>query len=308
MSAPVFRFAPSPNGLLHLGHAFSAMLDHALARGLGGRFLLRLEDIDTTRCRPEFEAAIRDDLLWLGLDWDDTPRRQSEHFPAYARALERLKADGLVYPSRLGRGDIRARVAALEADGRRWPRDPDGAPHYPGTERDLDAAARADLLAADQPVVWRLDTRRALARVPPLSWRETGAGPAGETGRLAADPAVWGDPVLARSEVPTSYHLSVVVDDALQGVTHVVRGRDLFHATGLHRLLQTLLDLPEPIYHHHRLVTDGAGRKLSKSAADTALAHLRDAGATPDDIRRLVDWNATLDRLPAIYRVLREVA
>lgn len=308
MPDPVFRFAPSPNGFLHLGHAFSALLDHALARGLGGRFLLRLEDIDTTRCRPEYEVVICDDLRWLGLDWDGAPRRQSEHFAAYGAALDRLKAMDLVYPSFLGRGEIRARVAALEAAGRPWPRDPDGAPHYPGDERDLDATVRA-ARAADEPhVVWRLDTRRALARVGPLAWRETGAGPAGETGRVAADPAAWGDPVLARWEVPTSYHLSVVVDDALQGVTHVVRGRDLFHATSVHRLLQRLLDLPEPIYHHHRLVTDASGRKLAKSAADTALAELRAAGTTPDDVRRRIGWDETERALPEIYRALRDVA
>ena len=308
MSDPVFRFAPSPNGLLHLGHARSAMLDHALARGLGGRFLLRLEDIDTTRCRPEYEGAIRDDLSWLGLDWDGVPRRQSEHFAAYGEALERLKAMGVIYPSFLGRGEIRARVVAVEAAGRRWPRDPDGAPYYPGDERDLDAAARAARLAREPHVVWRLDTRRALARTGALTWRETGAGPAGETGRITADPAAWGDPVLARWEVPTSYHLSVVVDDALQGVTHVVRGCDLFHATSVHRLLQALLGLDVPIYHHHSLVTDAAGRKLSKSDADTALAQLRAAGAGVDDIRRLVGWEATERGLPAIYRALRDVA
>lgn len=305
---PVFRFAPSPNGLLHLGHAYSAMLDHALARGLGGRFLLRIEDIDTTRCRPEFEAAIEKDLAWLGIGWDEPPRRQSDHFDAYAQALERLEAAGLVYPSFLGRGDIRARVAALEADGRPWPRDPDGAPHYPGDERDLAAAARTERTGRETHVVWRLDTAKALARVGPLSWRETGAGPHGESGRIEAHPAEWGDPVLARWEVPTSYHLSVVVDDALQGVTHVVRGRDLFHATSLHRLLQRLLDLPEPIYHHHRLVTDAGGRKLAKSAADTALAHLREQGHTPDDVRRLVDWPATAEDLPRLNRALREWA
>ncbi len=306
MSTPVFRFAPSPNGLLHLGHAHAAMLDHALARGIGGRFLLRIEDIDTTRCRPEFEAAILDDLAWLGLHWDEPPRRQSEHLDAYATALDRLKAMGLIYPSFLGRGEIRARVAALEASGRPWPRDPDGAPHYPGDERDLDPAARAARLDREPHVVWRLDTAKALTGVGPLSWRETGAGPVGETGRVAADPAAWGDPVLARWEVPTSYHLSVIVDDALQGVTHVVRGRDLFHATALHRLLQTLLGLPEPVFHHHRLVTDATGRKLAKSAADTALAHLRAQGFTPDDIRRAVNWQATARDLDRLNRVLRE--
>ena len=305
MNRPVFRFAPSPNGLLHLGHASSALLDHALARGLGGRFLVRIEDIDTTRCRPEFEAAIHEDLAWLGLDRDEPLRRQSEHFDAYGRALERLKAMDLVYPSFLGRGEIRARVAAHEAGGGRWPRDPDGAPHYPGDERDLDAAARASRIADEPQVVWRLDTRRALARVGDLAWRETGAGPAGETGRVGADPAAWGDPVLARWEVPTSYHLAVVVDDALQGVTHVVRGRDLFHATSVHRLLQSLLELPEPIYHHHRLVTDETGRKLAKSAADTALAQLRAQGYRPDDIRRMVDWEATARDLDRLNRALR---
>jgi len=308
MTSPVFRFAPSPNGLLHLGHAFSALLDHALARGLGGRFLVRIEDIDTTRCRPEFETAILADLAWLGIDPDGAVRRQSEHFAAYGAALERLKAMGLVYPSFLGRGAIRARVAEFETARGAWPRDPDGAPHYPGDERDLDATARAARLAVEPHPVWRLDTRRAIERVGPLVWRETGAGPAGETGMVGADPAAWGDPVLARWEVPTSYHLSVVVDDALQGVSHVVRGRDLFHATGLHRLLQRLLDLPEPVYHHHRLIGDAGGRKLSKSAADTALAHLRAAGATPDDIRRLVGWAETEASLPAIYRALREAA
>ena len=306
MSRPVFRFAPSPNGLLHLGHAYSAMLDHALARGAGGRFLVRIEDIDTTRCRPDHETALLEDLAWLGLDRDEPLRRQSEHFDAYLEALERLKAMGLVYPSVLGRGEIRARVAAFEAGGGRWPRDPDGAPHPPGDERDFDAAGRAELLARERHVVWRLDTTKALARVGPLSWRETGAGPAGESGRITADPAAWGDPILARWEVPTSYHLSVVVDDALQGITHVVRGRDLFHATSVHRLLQTLLGLPAPIYHHHRLITDGTGRKLSKSAADTALADLRVRGATPADIRRMIDWETTARDLDRLNRALRE--
>jgi glutamyl-Q tRNA(Asp) synthetase len=288
MSDPVFRFAPSPNGFLHLGHAFSALLDHALARDLGGRFLLRLEDIDTTRCRPEYEAAICDDLRWLGLDWDGAPRRQSEHFAAYGASLDRLKAMDLVYPSFLGRGEIRARVAALEAAGRPWPRDPDGAPHYPGDERDLDAATRA-ARAVDEPhVVWRLDTAKALARVGPLSWRETGAGPAGEIGHIAADPAAWGDPVLARWEVPTSYHLSVVIDDALQGVTEVVRGADLFWSTSVHRLLQRLLGLPAPVYRHHDLVRDADGRKLSKSDGATGLRQLRAAGTLPAEIRTLV--------------------
>lgn len=291
MSRPVFRFAPSPNGRLHLGHAYSAMLDHTLARAAGGRFLLRLEDVDTTRCRPEWEEGIFEDLAWLGLDWDGAVRRQSEHFDDYAAALARLDAAGLLRPSHATRAEIRAVVATAEAEGRPWPRDPDGAPFPPDDDR---------LARAGEPVARRLDMTAALAHLPALDWREAGEGPMGETGRIAARPADWGDPVLARKETPSSYHLAVVVDDAAQGVTHVVRGRDLFWSTSVHRVLQTLLDLPAPIYLHHDLVRDATGRKLAKSAADTALASLRADGLTPADVRRLVDWPATerrLDRL-----------
>ena len=298
MSSPVFRFAPSPNGRLHLGHAYAAMLDHALARRVGGRFLLRIEDIDATRCRPEFEAAILDDLAWLGLDWDGEVRRQSEHFDLYRAALARLDADGLIRPSRITRAELRALVAAFEATGARWPRDPDGAPFPPPEEP---AAATT---AGEAPLALRLDTAAALAGLPPLSWWEVGRGPNGETGRIAADPRVWGDPVLARKETPTSYHLSVVVDDAAQEVTHVVRGRDLFAATSLHRLLQVRLGLPEPIYLHHYLVRDADGRKLSKSAADTALGALRAEGATPADVRRLVGWEEIEHDLDRLSRAL----
>ena len=297
MSIPVFRFAPSPNGRLHLGHAYSALLDHALARRLGGRFLLRLEDIDVTRCRPEHEAGILDDLAWLGLDWDGEVRRQSEHFADYASALERLAAMDLLRPSFATRAEIRAAVAAAEASGRVWPRDPDGAPLPPPDDADP---------RPGEPVARRLRTTEALARVPALSWFEAGAGPDGETGRVRARPADWGDPVLARKEIPTSYHLSVVVDDAAQGVTHVVRGRDLFWSTSVHRLLQALLGLPEPIYLHHDLVRDATGRKLSKSAADTALASLRADGLTPADVRRLIDWPAAERRLDGFNEVLTQ--
>ena len=285
MSSPVFRFAPSPNGRLHLGHAYSAMLDHALARAVGGRFLIRLEDIDATRCRPAFEAGILEDLAWLGIDWDEPPLRQSDRLADHRAALDRLTAQGLIYPSHATRGEIRAAVAAAEAEGRVWPRDPDGAPFPPPEDRE---GARVG-----EPMALRLDMGAALARLPALDWREVGAGPAGETGVVAADPAAWGDPVLARKETPSSYHLAVVVDDAAQGVTHVVRGRDLFHATSVHRVLQTLLELPAPVYLHHDLVTDGDGRKLSKSAADTALAALRADGVSPTEIRRRLDWGAT---------------
>ena len=289
MSTPVFRFAPSPNGRLHLGHAFSALIDHALARRLGGRFLLRLEDIDTTRCRPEYEAGILEDLAWLGVDWDAPPRRQSEHFADYRAALDRLSARGLLRPSFATRAEIRAHVAAVEAGGGPWPRDPDGAPLPPpetGTR-------------SGEPVAQRLDMAAALAATGPLSWREAGRGPAGEHGLVPADAAAWGDPVLARKEVPTSYHLAVVVDDALQGVTHVVRGRDLFAATAVHRVLQVLLGLAEPVWFHHDLVTDADGRKLSKSAADTALASLRAEGWSAAAVRARIGWEAVerdLDR------------
>ncbi|MCB1425680.1 MAG: tRNA glutamyl-Q(34) synthetase GluQRS [Zhengella sp.] len=290
MIRPVFRFAPSPNGALHLGHAYSACLNHDMARAAGGRFLLRMEDIDTTRCTPRLEAAMLEDLDWLGLEWERPVRRQSEHFADYAAALEALAAEGLVYPAFLSRGEIRAAIAEAEAGtDAPWPRDPDGAPLYPGSERAMPQRLRDERIAAGEPFAWRLDMQAALAFAGPVAgWQETGAGPGGETGLVPAEPELWGDVVLARKETPASYHLSVTVDDALQGVTHVVRGRDLFHATSLHRLLQDLLGLPSPVYHHHRLVLGGDGRKLSKSHGDTALSSLRAAGTTPADIRKMV--------------------
>ena len=281
----VFRFAPSPNGYLHLGHALSALLNFDMARAQGGRLLLRIEDIDRTRCRPEFEQAIYDDLAWLGIAWDGPVRRQSEHFDDYQAALARLDAQGLLYASFESRAEIAAMVAVR---GEAWPRDPDGAPLYPGNAKSLTPADRAQRMAAGERYALRLDMAAAIGRAGALSWRETGAGPHGESGTVPADPAAWGDVVLGRKEIPTSYHLSVVVDDALQIVTHVVRGRDLFLATGVHRLLQALLGLPAPTYHHHRLILDAAGAKLSKSTAATGLRELRSRGATPADIRRMV--------------------
>ena len=280
---PVFRFAPSPNGELHLGHAYSALTDFALCRATGGRFLLRIEDIDRTRSRPEFEDGIYRDLAWLGITWEEPVRRQSEHMDAYAGAVADLAARGLVYPAFLSRGEIAARTADPA-----WPRDPDGAPLYPGDDRDLDPGEAARRVTAGAPYALRLRSGKATAVAGPLAWREEGEGPSGEGGEVRADAKLWGDVVVARKEVPTSYHLSVVVDDALQGVTHVVRGRDLFHATAVHVLLQKLLGLPTPVYHHHGLVTDESGRKLSKSDRDTSLRALREAGATPADIRRMV--------------------
>jgi glutamyl-Q tRNA(Asp) synthetase len=297
MTQPVFRFAPSPNGELHLGHAYSVLLNARMAAAVGGRLLLRIEDIDVTRCTPAFEEAIYRDLSWLGIVWEEPVRRQSDHFADYRRALDALVDAGLAYPSFMSRGEARAMIAEAEADGRDWPRDPDGVPLFPTVERRLPERERRRQIAAGEPYAWRLDVEAALGHVGghvgahrgrPLHWDEEGAGPAGETGRIAADPAAWGDVVIARKEVPTSYHLSVTLDDALQGVTHVVRGRDLYFATAVQRLLQELLGLPQPVYVHHDLILGDDGRKLSKSRHDTGLATLRAAGLTPADIARMV--------------------
>jgi glutamyl-Q tRNA(Asp) synthetase len=283
---PVFRFAPSPNGYLHLGHALSALLNFDRARQTGGRLLLRIEDIDPARCRPEFEAAIYEDLAWLGIGWENPVRRQSEHLAGYREALEKLVAQGLVYPSFESRAEIARLVAQREAEAP-WPRDPDGAPLYPGAAKLLAPDERAQLFASGVPYALRLDMAAACARTSDLSWIEHGEGPDRETGAVTVRPQAWGDVILARKETPTSYHLSVVVDDALQSVMEVVRGQDLFPSTGLHRLLQQLLGLPQPVYRHHRLILDGQGRKLSKSTKATGLRELRAGGATPADIRRL---------------------
>jgi glutamyl-Q tRNA(Asp) synthetase len=269
---PVFRFAPSPNGYLHLGHALSALLNAERAARAGGRLLLRIEDIDRARCRPEFEQAIYDDLGWLGIVWEQPVRRQSEHWADYRAALDKLTGQGLVYPSFESRAEIAAQTAG---------RDPDGAPLYSGAARTLSAAERERRIAAGEPYALRLDMGKALARSGSLTWHEAGY-------TVAADPAAWGDVVLARKDVATSYHLSVVVDDALQGVTDVVRGRDLYESTSVHRLLQALLGLPAPVYHHHRLILDADGRKLSKSTRATSLRELRAGGATPADIRAMI--------------------
>ncbi|WP_076865328.1 tRNA glutamyl-Q(34) synthetase GluQRS [Bradyrhizobium mercantei] len=284
---PVFRFAPSPNGYLHLGHAYSALLNHDLARQSGGRLLLRIEDIDSTRCRPEFEAAIYEDLAWLGIAWETPVRRQSEHFAAYGAAIDRLAAQGLIYPSFESRAEVARLVTGKEAGGA-WPRDPDGAPLYPGMAKSLPAGERDRLIGQGAPFALRLDMVQAAARAGGLRWREAGEGPAGESGGVDARPEAWGDVILARKETPTSYHLSVVIDDALQGVTDVVRGVDLFWSTSVHRLLQDLLGLAVPAYRHHALIRDAAGQKLSKSTRATGLRELRAEGASLADIRRLV--------------------
>ena len=281
---PVFRFAPSPNGELHLGHALSALVGYERAKAAGGRFLLRIEDIDVGRTRPEFVSGIFEDLRWLGLEWEEPIVFQSARMPAYRAAAERLKALGLLYPCFATRSEIAA--AAGDAT------DPEGAPLYPGLWKgrsDRDAAAA---LAAGRPGAWRIDmiaARRAATALldgRPLTFTELSADGAPDV--VEARPERWGDAVIVRKDVPTSYHLAVVVDDAWQGVTHVTRGRDLYAATDVHRLLQVLLGLPEPVYHHHRLIVDGEGRKLAKSARDTSLRSLRERGVSAGEIRRLV--------------------
>jgi glutamyl-Q tRNA(Asp) synthetase len=287
MTTPVFRFAPSPNGHLHLGHALSVLLNFDMARRTGGRFLLRVEDIDTTRCRPEYETAICEDLAWLGLSWEEPVWRQSARLERYRAALARLDERRLTFPSFESRAEI-ARLVADRQSHARWPHDPDGAPLYPGAARVLTPEQRAARIARGDAYAIRLDMERAMEWVGPLRWTELGVGPSGETGDVPADPAAWGDVILGRKDTPTSYHLSVVLDDAAQGVTHVVRGQDLFWSTSVHRFLQALLDLPAPVYHHHRLVLDADGRKLSKSDRATGLRELRAQGVTAADIRKMV--------------------
>ncbi len=282
---PVFRFAPSPNGALHLGHALSALTGCEMARRAAGRFLLRIEDIDVARSRQDFVRGIFEDLAWLGLDWEEPVLRQSEHFDVYGQAARQLDALGLLYPCFATRAEIE--TAAIPGA-----LDPDGAPLYPGLHEHLSADVIAARKARGEPFALRIAMARALV----LASRKLDGAPvtftaldaSGETTILAARPERWGDAVIVRKDTPASYHLAVVVDDARQGVTHVTRGMDLLAATDLHRLLQILLDLPQPLYHHHYLIEDPTGRKLSKSARDTSLASLRSAGVSVAEIRRLI--------------------
>lgn len=288
MTLLTFRFAPSPNGALHLGHAYSALLNRKLAGQADGRLLLRIEDIDTARSTPPFEAAILRDLEWLGIEWETPVRRQSEHFADYHAALDRLIAQGVVYPAFLSRGDIRA-VIADSGRAATWPRDPDGAPLYPTGERELSTRERRRRMDDGQPFAWRLNVDAAREQAgKDLAWEEFADETLSTVRQVEARPQDWGDVILARRDVPTSYHLAVVADDALQGVTHVVRGRDLFAATAVQRLLQHVIGLPAPLYRHHRLILGADGRKLSKSERSTGLHALREAGRTPGDIRRMI--------------------
>ena len=285
MSAPVFRFAPSPNGELHLGHALSALIGYERARACGGRFLLRIEDIDRGRSRQRFVAGILTDLAWLGIAWEEPVILQSQRLPAYRAAAARLEQMGLLYPCFATRSEIEA--AAVDGA-----RDPDGAPLYPGLYKGRAASETAPRRAAGEAFALRIDMQAAVVSATgklggaPLSFAEFSEDGTPQT--IAARPERWGDAVIVRKDVAASYHLAVVVDDAWQGVTHVTRGRDLHPATDLHRLLQVLLGLPAPVYYHHQLITDDAGRKLSKSARDTSLRCLRESGCTPADIRRMV--------------------
>lgn len=285
-SRPVFRFAPSPNGRLHLGHALSALANEALAQRFGGRLLLRIEDIDLTRCRREFVEGIETDLEWLGVRFEPGFRRQSRHFEDYAAALASLRGRGLIYPCFCSRQEIRNAVAAREAEtGQPWRSDPDDAPLYPSLCKGLNSDEAERRIAAGEPHVLRLDMAAAIAAAgQPLSYEVFDAD--GGRHSVPAMPERWGDVVLARKDVPTSYHLAVTVDDALQGVTHVVRGRDLEAATDVHVLLQHLLGLPAPLYHFHRLLLDDEGQKLAKSRDSQSLAALRDAGIAAAEIRR----------------------
>jgi glutamyl-Q tRNA(Asp) synthetase len=299
----VSRFAPSPTGRLHLGHAYSALLAHDFARSRGGRFMLRIEDIDSGRARPEHVEAIFEDLTWLGLAWDGEPVFQSQRLPLYAEALDRLKAIGLVYPCFCTRSAIAAEIAASASA----PHGPDG-PLYPGTCRRLDHAEREARTA--EPHAWRLDVRKALHFLFPGESRRPVPSPLMDPGfrrgaltwmdngrEISAEPEIFGDVVLARKDAPTSYHLAVTVDDAAQGVTNVVRGRDLFAAAHVHRLLQALLGLPTPGYHHHPLLLDGQGRRLAKRHSAPTLQSLREAGADPQELLAAL----RAGRLPAGY-------
>lgn len=279
MTDIVTRFAPSPTGHLHLGHAHSALFGWRTARRAGGRFLLRIEDIDPGRCRPEFADDLIADLSWLGVDWDGPARRQSEHLDDHRAALDRLEGMGLIYPCFCTRKDIAAEIARAG----HAPHGPDG-PLYPGTCRALDPQTRRARIAAGEAFALRLDVAAAMARGGPLRWRDRALG------WQEATPEILGDVVLARKDTPTSYHLGVTVDDHIQGVTLVTRGEDLFFATHLHRLLQALLGYEAPDYHHHGLLTNERGERLAKRDRATTLRALRDSGASPEDVRTMAGF------------------
>jgi glutamyl-Q tRNA(Asp) synthetase len=276
MPASVLRFAPSPNGYLHLGHAYSALFTDYWAKRLGGKFLLRLEDIDVGRCKPEFAEAIVDDLHWLGLTWPEPVMVQSERFPIYAGHAERLRNRGLLYPCFCSRAEVAEHAVGL---------DPDGAPLYGGTCRHLDRDTLAERLDRGDPVQYRLDNAAATALTGPITFTVAQPTPLDRPQIRYARPELWGDVVIQRKDTPTSYHLSVVVDDGAQGVTHVTRGRDMEASTDIHVLLQMLLGLRQPIYTFHKLVVGDDGKKLSKSKGSPTLRALRAEGISPSEVR-----------------------
>lgn len=279
MTQPTIRFAPSPTGYLHIGHAYSALLAYKAAQDLNGRFLLRIEDIDQGRCRPEFEQAIYEDLAWLGLEWETPVRLQSAHFDDYAGALSKLQAAGLLYPCFCTRKEILREIALSPSA----PHGPDGA-QYPGICRELDAAEAEARIAQGHAYALRLDSGRAFhllaeRRQDQLEFVDQ------IRGRFPVTAQAIGDVVLARKDTPTSYHLSVVLDDHIQGVTHIIRGEDLLAATGVHRVLQALLGLNVPEYHHHRLVRDAGGERLAKRRYSPTIRDLRAAGQRSRELR-----------------------
>jgi glutamyl-Q tRNA(Asp) synthetase len=289
---PVLRFAPSPNGELHLGHALSAWIGSDMARRLGGRFLLRIEDIDLARCREAYITQMFEDLRWLGISWEEPVLRQSERFATYGRASDMLLKLGLLYPCFATRSEI---AEATKADPEAL--DPEGAPLYPGLHKHLAPEEIAARLARKEPFALRFHMDRALDSLEQITGSRrvtfTELDADGAPTRIERDPAAWGDAAVVRKDVPASYHLAVTIDDAAQGVTHVTRGRDLFEATSLHRLLQVLLGLREPLYHHHPLLNDAAGRKLSKSDRDTSLRELREAGVDVLQLRHELEYHHT---------------
>ncbi|MFK7902839.1 MAG: tRNA glutamyl-Q(34) synthetase GluQRS [Nitratireductor sp.] len=289
MNKPVFRFAPSPNGRLHLGHAFSALLNQEMAKQLNAKFLLRIEDTDLGRCTPVLEQRMLEDLQWLGIEWDEEPLRQSDNIKTYEEVIHTLQSEGLVYPAFMSRSQIKNYIGAQEENGIAWPRDPDGSPLYPDVDKNLSEDESEQRIANGDQYALRLDMQKAMAFVgQEMHWVENFEGPKEETGTIKAKPKDWGDIILSRKDSPASYHLACVTDDAMQGITHVVRGRDLFWSTSVHLLLQALMGFPTPQYFHHDLILDENNRKLSKSNNDTSIAELRSAGTSQTDIKKMI--------------------
>jgi glutamyl-Q tRNA(Asp) synthetase len=297
MAQPVFRFAPSPNGFLHLGHAYSALYNQKICKAHNGVMLLRMENTDITRCSRGYEDAIIEDLAWIGFEWQGEIRRQSEHFDHYASILDDLETECLTYRAFMTRSEIKHHIAAKEEKtGRPWPRDPDGAVHYPGGEFNLDDRTVTGLREKYPNQALRLNIDRAQEWLKrqhrqKLVWREMDCDERGNSltiEQIICEPEQWGDLVLGRREIPASYHLACVVDDSLQGVTHVVRGRDIYPATSIHRLLQEIFGFGDPIYCHHQLIVDEEGNKFSKRRGETSLREMRNAGMQRQDIHKMI--------------------